>query len=81
VHRTDHSGGGHDGPRDLEDRVVSRRAGHGTTADAADERAYRAADPATGIRPDTDPGGEGGAAERAGADLDSERESTPTRSE
>ncbi|MHA6796074.1 hypothetical protein ACVGVM_21550 [Pseudonocardia bannensis] len=34
-----------------EDRVVSRRVDHGTTASDEDRRAYRAADPAAGTGP------------------------------
>lgn len=86
MERTDHSGGGHDGARDQEDRVVSRRAGLGSTATEADERAHRAADPDTGDRPDTGSpaaGGlaAGGTAEQAGRDVATDDEGEPSRSE
>lgn len=75
-----------------EDRVVGRRVDNGTTASAADERAYAAADPlpddgpAEGHRgpaaepPDTGTGGGGGTSERASRETDRESGS-PTRSE
>lgn len=101
---TDHSGAGHDDDRrDQEDRVVSRRVdpdtSPGTAADAADERAYAAAQSESSRSepsqpeprsepgrpepdgPQTSAGGSGGTAERASADLDSDAEDQPTRSE
>ncbi|WP_214370072.1 hypothetical protein [Pseudonocardia sp. H11422] len=51
---------------DEEDRVVSRRVDHGTTADAADRRAYRAADPAAGTGP-AEPGDAAAPGDRAAA--------------
>lgn len=63
------------------DRVVSRRVDNPTSAAPGDDRVHAAADPPAGEAPDTDPGGTGGAAERAAHDLDSDEESEPTRSE
>ena len=75
-----------------EDRVVGRRVEGGTTASAADERAYAAADPlpddgpAEGHRgpaaapPATATGGAGGTSERAARETD-EESGTPTRAE
>lgn len=79
-------------PRDEEtDRAVSRRVEHPTSADAADERAYAAADPAPEEDPGAAPGatgglaaaphegGDGGAA--SAADVDAHEDDEPTRSE
>jgi hypothetical protein len=63
------------------DRTISRRVDNPTAAAPGDDRVHDAADPTALDTPDTDPGGTGGAAERAAADLDSDDESEPTRSE
>ncbi|WP_300010646.1 hypothetical protein [Pseudonocardia sp.] len=63
------------------DRVVSRRVDNPTSADPGDDRVHAAADPSATDDPDTDPGGAGGASERAARDLDADDESEPTRSE
>ncbi len=63
------------------DRVVSRRVHNPTSATAADERAYRAADPDAEPETDTRTGGEGGASERAAREQAADDESEPTRSE
>jgi len=64
-----------------EDRVVSRRVDNPTAATEQDRGAYEAADPPTTPATDTDRGGAGGTAERAGRDLGTDDESEPERSE
>jgi hypothetical protein len=68
-------------PNEELDREVSRRVDHPTAADPGDARVHAAADPSVEPSPDTDPGGSGGATERAARDLDGDDESEPTRSE
>ncbi len=63
------------------DRVVSRRVDNPTAADPGDDRVHAAAQPSTQDDTVTDPGGAGGAAERAARDLDGDDESEPIRSE
>ncbi|MBW0119311.1 hypothetical protein [Pseudonocardia abyssalis] len=63
------------------DRVVSRRVDNPTRAEPGDDRVHAAADASAEDTPDTDPGGSGGAADRAATDLESDDESEPTRSE
>ena len=62
------------------DRNVSRRVEHPTDATVEDARSYRS--PSAVPEADTDSGGSGGAAERAGRDMDGPGEDDePTRSE
>lgn len=68
-------------PNEETDRAISRRVDNPTAAAPGDDRVHAAADPSARDTPDTDPGGTGGAAERAAADLDSDDGSEPTRSE
>ncbi len=68
-------------PNEETDRNISRRVDNPTAAAPGDDGVHAAADPPAQESPDTDPGGGGGAAERAAADLDSDDESEPTRSE